>query len=378
MRHDVIVIGLGGVGSAAAWQLALRGQRVLGLESHGVAHDLGSSHGRSRITRRAYMEGAWYVPLVIRSEQLWRELEAAGSVPLLTMTGGLMIGRADSKVVAGALQSAAVHSLPHECLDAATIRARFPVLRPEGDVGGVYERDAGVLAPESCVAACLRAAAGAGAELRFDTRALDWEETASGVRVRTARGTHEAGALVVTAGPWASRLLPDLGVPLTVTREVMFWLPASEDDTTIAARMPIFMWDRHDEGPVLYGFPALDGPRGGVKVALHMAGTPADPDSVDRAIHGRDVEAIREAVRSRLPALQFPPLHAAVCLYTRSPDLHFLIGRYPASERVVMAAGLSGHGFKFASGIGEALAEIVVDGRCRLDLSPASPARFAT
>ena len=223
MTHDVIVIGLGGMGSAAAAHLAARGQRVLGLERFGPAHDRGSSHGGSRIIRQSYFEDPAYVPLLLRAYELWRELEADSGADLMTLTGGLYFGRPDSPTVAGSLRSSRQWDLPHELLDAAEIRRRFPTMTPADDEVGLYEADAGLVRPEATVAAHLALAGQRGADLRFDEPVLDWSTTADGVRVTTAAGTYTAGRLVICPGAWAPELLADLGVPLTVERQVLYW-----------------------------------------------------------------------------------------------------------------------------------------------------------
>lgn len=375
MGYDAIVIGLGGVGSAAAAHLAAQGLRVLGLEQHSPVHALGSSHGRSRIIRQAYMEGTAYVPLAQRAYELWRRLERATGMPLLRITGGLMIGDEDSRVVTGSRRSAHQFGIEHEMLDADELSRRFPVLRPERRTVALYENGAGVLSPESCVHAHLQSAVTAGAELRFGARVDGWEGGGTGCLVSTRDGEIAAERLVITAGPWAPRLLGALGRSLEVTREIMYWFsPAGGTAPFEPGRFPIWMWESAD-GSVIYGFPALDGPAGGVKVARHHAGRASDPDAVDREVAPEEIEEIRQALEPIIPDLAGEPMDAVTCLYTNTPDEHFLVGRHPEQERVVLAAGLSGHGFKFASALGEALAEMTTEGRSRIDLAPFAPGK---
>ena len=356
MSYDVIVVGLGGMGSAAAAHLAARGSRVLGLERHTPAHDLGSSHGGSRIVRQTYFEGAAYVPLLLRSYELWERLVRDSDVDLLTLCGGLFLGAPDSTTVSGSLLASRTWDLPHELLDAGEVRRRFPtVALPEGDVG-LFEAQAGVVRPEATVRAHLTIAERAGADLRFREPVLSWEETASGVRVATSAGTYEAGQLVLAPGPWAPELLD---VPVEVERQVTYWFqPAG--GTAAYVDHPIWI---HDDGEVqAYGFPALDGPQGGVKVAFFRGGATCTPDTIDREVAGAEVEEVRRHVGRLLPGSTDRFLRAVTCMYSNTPDHHFAIARWPGLERVTVACGFSGHGFKFVPVVGEVLADLVTTG----------------
>ena len=363
---DVIVVGLGAMGSAAAYHLTRQGRRVLGLDRFSPPHALGSSHGQTRIIREAYFEDPRYVPLVQRAYELWTALEREAERRLLLETGGLMIGRPDSTVVRGARRSAETHGLRHELLAAAEVRRRFPALRPDDDMVAVWEPRAGILIPEACVAAHLAMARRHGATLRVDEPVLRWEPDGGGVRVASAQGVYAAGQLVLSAGSWLTSLLPDLALPLTVERQPLYWFEACRNAAHFAPeRLPIHLWE-HAPQRYLYGFPDLGD---GVKVARHHEGRLTDPDAVDREVHAEEVEAMRGLVRRYVPDADGPLRSTAVCLYTNTPDDHFLIDRHPAHEQVVVASPCSGHGFKFASAIGEALAELLSEGRTRLDLS---------
>ena len=363
---DVIVVGLGAMGSAAAYHLARQGRRVLGLDRFSPPHALGSSHGQTRIIREAYFEDPRYVPLVQRAYELWTALEREAERRLLLETGGLMIGRPDSTVVRGARRSAETHGLRHELLAAAEVRRRFPALRPDDDMVAVWEPRAGILIPEACVAAHLAMARRHGATLRVDEPVLRWEPDGGGVRVVSAQGVYAAGQLVLSAGSWLTSLLPDLALPLTVERQPLYWFEACRNAASFTPeRLPIHLWE-HAPQRYLYGFPDLGD---GVKVARHHEGRLTDPDAVDREVHAEEVEAMRGLVRRYVPDADGPLRSAAVCLYTNTPDDHFLIDRHPAHAQVLIASPCSGHGFKFASAIGEALAELVSDGRTRADLS---------
>lgn len=376
---DAIVVGLGGMGSAAAYHLARRGARVLGLDRLPAPHDQGSSHGRSRIIRQAYFEGPIYVPLVQRAWSLWEELERESGRRLLEPTGGLMIGREGSSVVAGALVSARALGLPHELLSTEDLRGRYPQLAaPDGTVA-VWEDRAGVLDPEACIEAHLAAARAAGAELHTDQAVVAVRNQASGdVVVETARARFAARRVIVAAGAWATKLEVTAGLPLAATRVLTHWfLPRGPLARFAPPALPILIWE-HDDGVQVYCLPALQGRELGVKIAFHNVQlSRCDPDTIDRAIAPEESDRMRRHVERFLPDLAGRYLGAKVCIYTMTPDHDFILGPHPADPRLLLAVGLSGHGFKFASAIGEALAELALDGTTSLDLATLSPARFA-
>jgi sarcosine oxidase len=382
--YDAIVVGLGGLGSAAAFHLARRGRRVLGLDAFAPGHTQGSSHGESRIIRQAYHEHPDYVPLLLRAYELWDALQQESGTELLRITGGIFVGPPDCAPVAGALESARRHGLPHEVLDSPAIRRRVPVLRPsEADVG-VFEPRAGVLFPERCIAAHLRLAEAAGADLRFDQPVRAWAPLDGGeaVEVETDAGRYRAGRVVVTAGAWLGKVLSDLRLPLRPERNVVVWLsPRETPDLFESDRFPIFMWDLggnraapHEtpsrpsegydadrlEGEIFYGLPHLERP--GVKVGRHHSGDWCDPDTVSRAVRPEDAAPVRGFVARAIPALDGPVADAVACLYTNTPDGHFVVDRHPHLPAVLFAGGTSGHGFKFSSVIGEILADLATTG----------------
>ena len=358
---DVIVLGLGGMGSAAACHLSARGQRVLGLEQFTAPHEQGSSHGRSRVIRQAYFEDPAYVPLLLRAYELWRQLERDSGKELLTITGGLMLGAPDSAVVAGSHRSARQHGLPHELLGAREIKRRFPQFNPEADTVALYEKNAGVVRPEEAVRAHLESAAHHGARLQIKEKVLSWAATDASVRVKTSRGEYEAGQLVICAGPWARQLLSDLELPLKVERQIQFWFePVGGLGPFLPDKFPIWIWETKD-GEHPYGLPALDGEGGGVKVSIHHGGKNRDctPETVERKITDEEIDLTRRVVASRIPALAGRCLHAVTCLYTNTSDEHFLIDCHPQHERVLIVSPCSGHGFKFCPVIGEIVADLI-------------------
>src|SRR5450759_5241860 len=362
--YDAIVVGLGAMGSATLFHLARRGLRVLGLEQFSEAHQLGSSHGDSRIIRETYFEHPLYVPLVQRAHELWRELEATSGASLMKITSGLMIGPSDGMVVAGTLRSAREHHLPHEVLPPATLVA---LLAPR----------ARYLDPEACNKAHLDAARAAGAETRFDEPVLEWNPDGEGVRIRTGAGTYTAHRLVLAAGAWNTGLARDLQLPLTVERQTVFWLePSGSPYTYEAERFPIYA-DEYKAGHICYGFPRL--PRGVKASVMHSGDTARDPDSVERTVNDDEAKPLRAALRPVLPELAEASVRdRGVCLFTNTPDHDFIIDFHPLLPQVLIASPCSGHGFKFASAIGELQADLLTTGRSRFDLSPFRIGRWPT
>jgi sarcosine oxidase len=374
--YDAIVVGLGGMGSATAYQLARRGKRVLGLERFTPAHDRGSSHGRSRIIRQAYFEDPAYVPLLWRAYELWEQLERETDLELITLTGGLMIGRCEGELVAGSVESAENHGLPYELLDADELQRRFPPFSPDPETVALYEEKAGFVRPEESVRAHLDRAASLGAELRFEEPVLSWEALGEGVRVETHAGSYEAERLVISPGAWAPQLLADLGIPLVVERQVMYWFePTSGRAPFLPDRFPIFIWEP-DDGNMFYAFPAQDDDYS-IKAAFFRAGgVPTTPETIDREVHQEEIDFIRGYLAEHVPDLAGRCLDARACMYTNTPDLHFVISAHPEHPQVAIACGFSGHGYKFCSVVGEILADLATEGTTRHPIDLFSPARL--
>ncbi|MBX3425401.1 MAG: N-methyl-L-tryptophan oxidase [Pirellulales bacterium] len=371
MRFQSLVLGLGGVGSAALWRLAQRGISVVGIDRFAPPHDRGSSHGKTRILRQAYFEHPDYVPLARASYRLWDELEQAGGQPLRHNTGLVQFGPADGAVVRGVLTAAREHQLHVEQLESDQVRRRWPGFAADG-LAAVYEPAAAALLVERCVAAQLTAARAAGAEIIMNAEVLGWS-LGSPLVVNTTVGTFSADRLVVAAGPWAGPLLAETNVSVQVRRKVVAWYGAAEQ-LHAAAGYPCFLFELPTG--VFYGFPAFDDQ--GAKVGEHSGGDDvADPLDVDRSLRVADAEPLDEFVRARLPGVHGARSGHSVCMYTMSPDEHFLVDALPSDPRIVFAAGLSGHGFKFAPALGEALAELALDGGSRLPIEFLSLRRFA-
>ena len=345
------------MGSSALYQLSRRVDRVLGLEAFTAGHRLGSWHGESRVIRLAYYEHPNYVPLLKRAYDLWAGLERECGQALLTITGGLMIGAPDGALVVGSRTSAQQHGLEHEMLSAAEVQQRYPALHLQPDEVALFEPRAGFLRPERCVEAFTSLAQAAGAEVHYEEPVLGWSASDSQVEVRTGSRRYRARQVVFTCGARIAGLLS--GVPVRAERIPLFWMQPSDPSLFALGRLPVYLWEDPDSG-FFYGFPHVEWP--GVKVARHHSGDFCDPDSVDRSVNHRDEQLLRSAIASRLPALNGPVISSTICLYEDSPDEHFLIDRLPEHANVVYAGGFSGHGFKFASVVGEILADLVTHG----------------
>jgi sarcosine oxidase len=351
--YDTIVLGCGTMGAATLLSLAKRGRRVMGLDRFKPPHQQGEHHGHVRMFRMSYYEHPSYVPWLRRSLDLWRELAEHYGSPLLELTGALYLGEPGSELITGCLRSAREHGLAHEQLDASEVARRFPMFRLPSGFVGVLERDAGYVRCEHSVLAMLNRAKSLGAEVRTDDPVTNW--TADGNSVRVAAGA-EAGAdrLIITAGPWSSTFLSDLNISLTVTRQVQGWMVPSDPTPFLPDRFPCWAIDI-GAGALFYGFPALPNHRGQpeVKVARHARGPVVDPSTDCRVGQETDIDDFLGLAREFLPDLE--PARSCTCLYTNSPDGHFIIDRHPKHPNVSFGAGFSGHGFKLAPAVGEIL-----------------------
>ena len=376
--YDVILAGLGGMGSPTACELAARGKKVLGLERHAHGHDRGSSHGGSRLIRQAYFEDPAYVPLVLRAYELWEKLEAASGRDLMTLCGGLMLGHRGSTVLEGSLRSAREYDLPCEVLEAGEVGRRFPALAPDRGTVALYEASAGFIDPGAAIDAQLELAAGFGAELRFEEPVISWEAADSGdrVRVETPEAVYEAERLVLAPGAWASSLLAGMDLPLEPERRVICWFePGGSAELFIPGNFPVFIWEPED-GNTFTCFPLAAGERGVKSVFFRAGGAPCDPDTLDREVRDEEIELIRGYLNEYVPALSGRCLATDVCMYTNTPDEHFVIDLHPDHPQVSFASPCSGHGYKFATVIGEILADLATEGVTRHPIGMFSPHRF--
>src|SRR5688572_10274052 len=381
-RYDVAIIGLGAMGSAVSWQLARLGARIAAFDRLAPPHTSGSSHGRSRIIREAYYEHPLYVPLVQRAWELWLEMEELTGVVLYRRTGGVAVGREDTEQVRGALASVHAHDIEHELLDANELKLRFPALQPESHHVAVLETRAGMLMSDACVRTLYALARGYGAELHMNLAVTAWHRDVNGITLTTRDGDLHAAQVVIAAGAWVNDVLAaeagsdeHLQLPVTIERQVPHWFqPRHGTSVFRAERCPITLL-QHDNGHILYTLPDIGH---GIKAGIHHEGEIVHPEKVDRTISLDDELRLRALMEEWMPGSTENVLDASVCLYTNTPDYHFLIDRDPRDARVTVVSACSGHGFKFAPALAEAVTDRLLEGESAIDLSSFALARFRT
>jgi sarcosine oxidase len=371
-QSDVIVLGLGGMGAATAFHLAARGKSVIGIDRYQPGHRYGSSHGKTRIIREAYFEAPEYVPLVRRAYQLWRELENDSRQSLLSIHGLLTMGKPESELVAGVLKSSEMYGIACESFDRSQIMQRFPGAVPSEDMVGVYEPTGGLLDPEKCIDVHLKLARDHGASIRDGERVTGWKSTGTGVEVVTDQDTYRAEQLVVTAGPWTGRILNDLELPLECWRVFFAHYDSVKRDYYTPDTFPITLWDTPTGS--YYAIPYLPGQ--GMKVGRHDSGEVVDPETMKRTVDVAELRNQTETIERYMPGSTGRVLEAETCIYTVTPDHHFIIDRHPEYENVSFACGFSGHGYKFASVVGEIMADLSENGRTEHPIGFLSADRF--
>jgi sarcosine oxidase len=373
MRYDVNIVGAGAMGSAAAMHLAARGRRVIAFDRYSVPNAMGSSHGLTRIIRIAYYEHPSYVPLLVRAAELWAELERWSGERLFVRTGSIDASAPGDPVFGGSLRSCELHGLRHEVLTSDELSRRFPAYRLPKEHLAVLQPDGGFLIPEVAVGAHARLATADGATIRPGERVVAWEERRDGVEVTTELGTYSADHLVLSAGSWVADLLPDYARLFEPERQVVAWFEIDDSPRFAPERFPVFNLTV-DEGRY-YGFPEWGTP--GFKIGrYHHLEERGHPDSIDRDVHDTDIEVLHTFARRYFPGGAGATLQASVCLFTNTPDEHFIIDRLPDHERVHVVSACSGHGFKFASVVGEIVADLVTSGRSRFELGLFAIGRF--
>jgi sarcosine oxidase len=374
--YDAIVIGAGGVGSAALYHLAKRGAKVLGLDRFPPGHDHGSSHGRTRVIRQAYFEYPNYVPLLLRAYELWQELSERRGQQLYHEIGLLEIGPPDGHVVPGVLKAAQLHNLTVDHLTRQQAQRCFPAFRIPDGWEAAFESRAGYLDVENCVLAHLNEAQKLGTELRTGVEVQRWHAQGSSVIVETNSGTFSAAKLVIAAGPWANSFLNDLGIHLTVLRSAVFWYPIADDALRADRGCPAYLFDTPE---CSYGIPQVD--EYGFKIAEHSAPKigrlVANPLEVNRQLNTEEQTRVERFLAAHIPAVSRPLQHHSVCMYTMSPDENFILDLHPTHPQIAFAAGLSGHGFKFTCVLGEVLADLALNGRTQHPIDFLSCRRFA-
>lgn len=368
---DCIVVGAGGLGSATLYHLARRGTKVLGIDRYAPPHDLGSSHGQTRIYRQAYYEAPEYVPLALRALELWQDLERESGMRLFANTGALTIGPEQGELFSGALRSAQQHGIAHEVLTARECEQRFPAFRAPPNTVALFEPTGGVLFPEPCVGAHLTWAQHRGAVIRTREEVLGIEQRGDAdVAVTTNAATYKAARVIVAAGAWAPKLIGRADA-FTVTRESVHWFVVSAPSARGDA-CPVSMI-AHDDAPILYTIPDFGH---GFKAGRHHAGRVADPIRTKDPVDTHDAQAVADLLRAFVPGAAGELITSAPCFYTTTRDHHFAIGPLPAAPRVILASACSGHGFKFASALGEAIAQLALGEPAKLPLELFSVARL--
>jgi sarcosine oxidase len=363
--YDAIVLGLGGMGSATLFHLARRGGRVLGLERFNLVHEYGSSHGLTRIIRLAYWEHPTYVSLLRRAYELWRELEGLAGERLLHITGSVDAGPEAGAIFQGALRSSELHGLAHEVMDGTELRRRYPGYRLPKEIQCLYQPDGGFLLPERCDVAHVELALARGAEVRCREPVLEWGAGGGRAWVRTERGRYEAGRLIICAGPWAFKLVPELAGLAVPERQVLAWLQPSRPEYFRPDAFPVFNLEV-EEGR-FYGFPSFLIP--GFKFGKYNhRREQVDPDTVNSEPQPEDEELLRAFAARYFPDGAGATIMLKACLFTNSPDHHFILDLHPDHPEVSVAAGFSGHGYKFCSVIGEVMADLALRGQSRHDI----------
>lgn len=372
--YDVIVIGCGGVGSAALYHLARRGARVMGLDRFPPGHNRGSSHGRTRMIRLAYYEHPNYVPLLMRAYDLWHDLEEAANKQLLLQTGLLVGGLQESHLVAGVLRAASEHQLQVDELTPSEVLQNFPGFRLSQNFAALFEHRAGYLKVEDCVIEHASSARRAGAELVVGTEVRDWKIENNHVKVTTDTTSYFADRIVISGGAWSSQLLSSLKIPFEVLRKPLFWYRSDDAAHHQSAGAPCFLFETLDG--IFYGFPKVD--EQGIKIAEHSGGRRVvDPLQLEQSIDQSDQQRIEDCLNLHLPSASRDCTAHAVCMYTMSPDGHLVVGQHPEFSQVAFVAGLSGHGFKFTPVLGEIMADLTISGRTNHPIQFLSPTRFS-
>lgn len=385
-RYDTIVLGLGAMGSATVYQLAKRGNKVLGIDQFSPPHIYGSSHGDTRITRQAIGEGEQYTPLALRSYKIWEEIEKETGKKLLDKCGGLIISSGAKTAInhvenffENTIAAAKKYNIKHEILTATQIRKRFPQFNIKDNESGYYEPHAGFLRPEECVRTQLELSEKYGAEIHESEKVISFIEESGVVRVKTDRGEYEADKLIISAGPWIPTLLDEeYSKHFKIIRQVLFWFDVKASIERFEPKnFPIFIWELQGNKQGIYGFPAIDGQNGGVKIASEQYETTTTADTVNREVSREEIKVMyKNFVAPYLSDLSGKCVKAISCLYTVTPDSHFLIDKHPKYPLIILASPCSGHGFKHSAAIGEVLAQLVTDGKSQIDISGFGFKRF--
>lgn len=380
-HYEVIIIGAGSMGGAAANVLAERGVKVLALETFWPGHDQGSAHGGTRIIRQAYFESPDYVPLLKRAYEGWKKLEEESGRDILKLCGNINIGHPESLTFKGSLDAAQEHGLEYEILTAEEIRERFPTMNPKDHALGLYEPNAGYVRPEETTMANAEVAQRKGADIHFGEPVTHWATLPDGqVQVVTSKGTYTGEKLIVTPGAWAPQLLPELNFPISIERMVFHWFTPDYSSVPYEKyaddQHPVYV-EQTDDNDQIYGFPMTDGPEGGLKFGFFRVGSPTTPQTIDRNVYPEEIATMHHRGLELFPHLTPNVVQAKTCLYSVTPDEHFIVGLHPDKPQVVIGCGFSGHGFKFVPVIGEILADLAMYGKTEMNIALFDPQREA-
>ena len=381
--YDIIVIGLGAVGSAALYQLSGMGKKVLGIDQYKPPHTYGSTHGDSRIIRQAYYEGKQYIPILQAAYEVWKEIESKSGESFFEITGALMMGSRYNSIVEQSELSAKAYDLPYEILDHKDIKSRFPQFKVDQDTWALHDKLAGYVVPEAAVRNQLNLANKNGAEVAANELVEFWdaENYPSGIRVKTNKGDYITEKLIVTTGAWAKGMMQELGITLKPERIVQYWVKPKKNIASFNKdAFSIFLWNVEKDLDI-YGFPVLDVQAQTCKVAFYPhGGHPIRqfcvPTSIDRNIHKEDLDIIKDYLERFVPDLAGEIINTSVCMHTESPDLHPIVDFHPEYKNVCIANGFSGHGFKFSNITGKILADLILEGQTDFDISLFSAERF--
>ncbi len=375
-HFDIIVLGLGANGSSAIYHLSKTGARVCGIDQFTPPHTHGSSHGQSRIIRQAYFESPFYVPLLKEAYTIWGDVEKLSRKKLFLKTGGLMLGAENSDVVRGSKLSADTHGIAYEYLDNISIKKRFPAFRPSADTVAVLEKEAGILFPEECIRTFLQLAQKNGASLYYNERIVRIIPNGNTVEIITDKTRYTTSQLIVSAGAWLNELLPDLHLPLSIKRQVLFWMKNKDEKLQqyfLPFEMPVYIWE-YEPGKMFYGFPDLGD---GIKIARHHDGLPVIPDELTSEVSEKEIEDI-ELITQLYLNIDAKFNYSSTCMYTNTPDENFIIDLHPHHRNIIIASPCSGHGFKFSSVIGKILSSIATNKTFDNDISMFTISRFVT
>lgn len=370
---DIAVIGLGSMGSFAFWQLARLGANVVGFDRYKPGHDQGAGHGETRIFRTAYGEGVEYVPLLKKARELWRELEAETNVELYIENGGTMFGPENDDFIKTVQKSVTEFKLPHHVYRGTEAKEVYPQINFQEHQIAVHEKHAGFVKPELAIETAVNRGQELGGTVYTESPITSIEPDETGVTIKSKDKDFRVNNVIVAAGGWTSKLLPQLNLPVSLERQVLVWYKARNPEQFAPDKFPIF--SRVSKGRGFYGFPTIDGET--VKVAFHHGGIKFDhPNDIDREVHDTDLNPLTEKVKKYLPDLIPEPVKAKTCFYTNTPDEHFVIGHAPNVPHVTLLGPMAGHGFKFAPVIGKIGAELALNKTPSLEISMFDPKRF--